>query len=171
MKAIAIVVDWWGPYDGFDDFNKNGPEWVDSGVKALYMSLGKGNVPHYVGQTNNPIKKRLKNHSKVDEDSKLYVGKVSSPGKPGPRDTVVPEDLRMAEYVLVFVLQPEDNCQYKVHPPDDCVVVFNRLFDPHRHGDAIHAIPPKFPVLVAYDPATLTKTLIKGTTGRTYVAG
>lgn len=130
--AIAVVVDWWGPYKGTADLQKRGgPEWLaDAGVKALYLALGAHNVCHYVGRTEN-IKIRLRHHDKLASSARLFVGKVSSPGIPGPKQMRVPADLDMAEKVLVFVLQPQDNSNLKQQPPKECGIVF---FSPFRPG-------------------------------------
>lgn len=161
--AIAVVVDWWGPYKGTADLQKRGgPEWLaDAGVKALYLALGAHNVCHYVGRTGN-IKIRLRHHDKLASSARLFVGKVSSPGIPGPKQMKVPADLDLAEKVLVFVLQPQDNSNLKQQPPKECGIVFSRLFDPDSHDQPVFAIPAKFPVLVAYDPATDEAILIRG---------
>lgn len=150
-EAISVVVDWWGPYDGIDDARTRMPQW-DSGVKALYMGLRPGNVCHYIGRTQD-IENRLNGaHDKLDKNASIYVGKISSPGKSGPRIKQVPIDLDVAEQVLIFILQPKDNDYRKKNPPSDCGcgVVFSRLFDADDHETPVLP-PPKFPVLAVYD--------------------
>lgn len=160
--AVAVVVDWWGPYTTAELKNGKAPAWRDSGAKALYMSLGPHNVCRYVGRTQRDVRKRVSGHHKLDEGNTLFVGRLSSPGKPGPKPKKVPPDLDMAEQTLVYVLQPQDNEQLKQKPPEECACVFSRLFDPHDHDKPAPEIPPKFPTFVAYDPTTSKAILVKG---------
>ena len=146
-QAISVVVDWWGPYDGIDDAKKKMPPWL-SGVKALYMGLRAGNVCQYIGRTKNIAARLNDAHEKLDKDASIYVGRISSPGKPGPKSTKVPVDLDVAEHVLIFVLEPEDNDNRKENAPQGCGVVFSRLFDANNHETPVLP-PPKFPVLAA----------------------
>ena len=162
-KAISVVIDWWGPYNGIDDARRRMPQW-GSGVKALYMGLGFGNVCQYVGRTSN-LKQRLNGrHHKLADEARIYVGQVSSQGKSGPKSNKVqvPADLHMAERVLIFVLKPENNEKSKEKPPKKCGVVFSRLFHAVNHETPVYAIPSKFPVLAAYDPLSRAALLLKG---------
>lgn len=137
------------------------PQW-GSGVKALYMGLRSGNVCQYLGRTEN-LKRRLNSaHHKLDESASIYVGQVSSPGKPGRKSKKVPVDLDIAEQVLIFVLKPEDNDKFKESPPQRCGVVYSRLFDADNHEDPVYVLPSKFPVLAVYDPLSELGLLLKG---------
>lgn len=170
VKPIAVVVDWWGPYIGINaalDRVKNG-EW-EEGWKSLYMGLGSGNVCEYVGRSMN-LHERLKHHrsdsgSKLNHDARIYVGRIVSPGKPGPRKMArdVPDDLDFAERMMVFVLQPADNEKLQNEPPEECGVVFSRLFDPKEHDKptTFGKFPPKFPVLAAHNDPSSEPVLIK----------
>ena len=159
MAIISVVVDWWGPFKGIDEVANNAPRW-DKGVKALYMVLGRNNVCNYVGRTENDVRERLRGHLRVDRHDSLYVGKISSPGKPGPQSGG-PADLDIAERTLIFVLQPHYNVQHKRYPPTDCGVVFSRLFDPKDHETPVFPTG-KFPILAAYDPSFDETLLLKG---------
>lgn len=159
-KAISVVIDWCGPYDGIDDAKERMPQWK-SGTKALYMGLRSGNVCHYIGRTED-IKNRLNDaHGKLDEGASIYVGRISSPGKPGRKRKKVPTDLDVAEHVLIFVLKPEDNDNRKKKAPEVCGVVFSRLFDAEDHTTPVPP-PSKFPVLATYDPNLDQILLLKG---------
>ena len=125
------------------------------------MALRKGNVCHYVGQTEAHPQTRLNQHDKVQEHDRLYIGRIVTSGIPGPNPQQVPRDLRAAEHALIFVLQPEDNVHWMRTPPEDLVVVYGRVFD--RSGSRVNP-PAKFPILVTYDPESGKSVLLKGRT-------
>lgn len=152
---VAVIIDWYGPYEKGEPL---GRQWRD-GDKVLYMAWRKGNVCHYVGQTKASPQRRLVQNDKVQEDDRLYIGRIVTSGIPGPKPLRIPTDLREAEHALIFALQPDDNVQNVRTPPDDCVVVYGRVFD--RSGSPVEP-PPKFPILVAYDPDSHKSVLLKG---------
>ena len=155
---VSVVIDWYGPFscETIPD-----QRWWRSDEKLLYMALRSSNVCSYVGRTQQDPRQRLSGHSKVAADDKLYVGRVSTPGKSGPRATKVPQDLRAAEQAFIFALKPERNENFMDRPPDDCVVVYSRTFD-HPETEEPTTPEAKFPTLVVYDPALETTILHKG---------
>ena len=142
MMPIAVVMDWYGP------FSRDHPPLgvVGRDEKVIYMALGAYNACCYIGRTQQEPWERLRAHEKVRANDRLYVGRVSTSGKSGPRPTKVPTDLKLAEHALIFVLQPERNEALRDNPPDDCVVIYSRCFDPKTKEPII--AKPKFPTLV-----------------------
>ena len=153
---VAVIVDWYGPYQ--KGMSLGG--WWRDGERVLYMAWRKGNVCHYVGLTKAHPEKRLKHHNKVKKQDLLYIGRIVTSGIPGPRLLDLPKDLGAAEHALIFALKPDDNVQKMRKPPDDCVVVYGRIFD--RDGNPVNNPPPKFPILVSYDPDLHKSVLLKG---------
>ena len=147
MMPIAVVIDWYGP------FSRDRPPIgvVGRKEKVIYMALRDYNVCCYIGRTQQEPWERLRAHEKLEVNGRLWVGRVSTSGKSGRRQTKVPTDLRLAEHALIFALQPERNEALRYDAPDDCVVVYSRCFDPKTKDPVI--AKPKWPTLVVYDPS------------------
>lgn len=146
----AIIVDWYGPFESPKDFRKEMRLW-QSGCRALYMGLGRGNVINYIGLTTEPAT-RFYNHAKLRslENLRFYCGEVVSQAVAGRRTSTCPPDLKIAEHALIAFFQPKLNARLTESDPDDCVVVYSRFFDP-RDGETPRARLRKFPPVIAYN--------------------
>lgn len=147
---IAVIVDWYGPYKSKEMLRKEMRCW-NSGVKALYMGVKRGNIVNYVGLTSEPAT-RLNNHEKLahPDNIRFFCGEVVSQGVGGRRHTKCKTDLRLAEHALIAYLQPAQNGVLSKRDLDDCVVVYSRFFDKDRFETPINPLP-KFPHVIAYN--------------------
>lgn len=152
---IAVIVDWYGPYNSLDKIEnvvKN--EWWEE-PRTLYMALSKGNIYQYVGLTENAPSRINRSHPKLNhKDNKtFYVGHIVTQGITGPRNSKHRTDLRLAERALICFLEPVLN-ERNTSEPKDHVSIFSCFYAPKDHDTATNPLP-KFPRVLAYDPYTL----------------
>ena len=147
---IAVIVDWFGPYNSLKDLKYAAREWPIK-TRVLYMALGSHNTYRYIGMTDAPGH-RFDNHPKLkDEDNRtFYAGAIVTQGISGPRGGGRPPDLKLAERTLISFLQPKLNKQHKKTVPDDCISIFSCFYDSINETSTNPL--PKFPSLVAYNP-------------------
>ena len=146
--AIAIIVDWYGPYSTVQALRGDMRCW-SSGVKALYMGVKSSNIVNYVGLTSSPAT-RMNNHAKLghDDNKKFFCGEIVSQGVGGRRRTKCKTDLKLAEHALIAWLQPPQNSALKMRDLEDCIVLYSRFFD---DDDSVINPLPEFPKVIAYN--------------------
>lgn len=146
--AIAVVVDWYGPYTSMQALRGDMRCW-SRGVRALYMGVKKGNIVNYIGLTSSPAT-RMNNHAKLGhkDNVKFFCGEIVSQGKGGRRRTKCKTDLKLAEHALIAWLQPDQNSALKTRDLDDCIVLYSRFFD---DDDEVINPLPRFPKVIAYN--------------------
>ena len=146
---VAVIVDWYGPYDSLDALkNVVKDEWKGEG-RTLYMALAGWNKYQYVGLSENPPGRIHNSHPKLkDKDNKtFYVGHIVTQGITGPRDGKRP-DLKLVEKALISFLQPTLNKQNKGNEPEDYVSIFSCFHHPENYESTEPL--PKFPTVLAY---------------------
>lgn len=147
---IAIIVDWYGPYQGIDNFRKViKDEWIGV-TKCLYMALGKHNRIRYVGLTKSPGT-RFQNHPNMEneENVRFYIGQIVSQGVAGRRGKKTRPDLDIAEHVLISQLDPVLNVKRKNGGFADCVSIYSRFFDSKTSEPKPKLA--KFPEMIGYN--------------------
>ena len=147
---VAVIVDWYGPYNSFDAFRSAAREWVKN-ARILYMALGTYNKVRYVGLTEKP-RHRFYNHPKLRDpgNTAFFAGEIVTQGISGPRSAKRAPDLNLAEHALISYLEPEMNERRTAGIPADCVSVFSRFFDPNDGETPVSPLP-KFPLVIAYN--------------------
>ena len=147
---VAVIVDWYGPYIGLDDFKDAMKGWSKK-ERTLYMALGSYNTVRYIGMTENP-RSRPNNHPKLEEpdNKRFYTGRIVTQGISGRRSRKHAPDLTIAEHALIYCLEPELNDKLVNTLPDDCVSVYSRFFKVEAENE-VHAPLPKFPSLIAFN--------------------
>ncbi len=150
---IAIIIDWYGPYFTKTDFRKEMRCW-NSGSRALYMGIGKGNVVNYIGLTSSPST-RFNNHKTLfhEDNVRFFCGEITSQGIAGKGRKGSGKhrpDLKIAEHALIAKLNPKLNTQLKFTDTDDCVVLYSRFFDVDDFEKPVNVLK-KFPRLFAYN--------------------
>ena len=148
---VAIIVDWVGPFDNFNEFRKQVRENWGSVNKCVYMAIGAHNVINYIGLTKNPTG-RFYNHPKMCDESnrRFFIGEIVSQGVSGRRRQATRPDLNIAEHALIAALQPRLNSRRLSSSISDCVSVFSRFFSPNDYETVIHPLP-KFPSVIAFN--------------------
>ena len=130
-KHVAIVVDWFGPYDYGDAFSAACEDFQG----GLYMGIGK--IKHqksqaqlqYIGISSNSLSDRLKYHSslsKLNQELSLWLGEVASFGVPGKKNKVTEPQLDLAEWLHIYFLRLPLNQKKLQHPPYTPATVLNR---------------------------------------------
>ena len=147
---IAVIVDWYGPYNTLRDFRAEVEYWL-SGTRTLYMALGSHNRCNYVGLTGRPDS-RFRQHPKMldERNKRFFVGEITSQGVSGRRSRVTKPDLHIAEHALIRCLSPLLNDRRKLTDPEDCVVVYSRFFDPEEVETPTNPLR-RFPSVIAYN--------------------
>ena len=147
---VAVIVDWYGPYDSFNSFRASAREWAEN-TRILYMALGAYNKIRYVGLTEKPGS-RFYNHKKLLDDGNkaFFVGEIVTQGISGRRASKRAPDLDLAEHALISYLVPELNERRTQVALSDCVSVFSRFFDPDDGETPVMPLP-KFPLVIAYN--------------------
>lgn len=152
--GIAVIVNWYGPYESKTNLFEAMKESWEKGSKCLYMAVGGDDAVRYLGRTDNPGT-RLANHEKMADRGNVgfYCAEIDSQGVSGPRGTLCQRDLDIAERTFIGVLQPELNERGLNSPPDNCVVIYSRFYDSGEGETRVEA-PVGFPNLIAYDSWT-----------------
>ena len=150
---VAVIVDWYGPYNSFDDFKEAMKGW-STRERTLYMALGEYNKIRYIGMTQNP-QSRPNNHPQLQEQNNktFYTGNIVTQGISGRRSSRRAPDLKIAEHILIQSMKPELNAQLVNTVPSDCVSVYSRFFTTDNEEEP-HNPLPKFPSLIAYNSWT-----------------
>ena len=148
--AIAVIVEWYGPFspgtaeatDAFGEFDE---------LKTLYMVVNSDGGFDYIGVTLDAGNDLPRCPALATAESVIFfLGCIESQGIPGPVPrNGVPRDLDLAGHALIRFLQPALN-QEPVGDPDDCVAVSSWFCGPD-FTTPVHA-PPTFPTLLSYRP-------------------
>ena len=140
---VAVIVDWDGPYNSFDDFKKAMKEW-STNERTLYMALGSHNIVRYIGMTESP-QSRPNQHPKLRDPKNrtFYTGNIVTQGISGRLSRKHAPDLTIAEHMLIWSIRPELNTRLVCKVPDDCVSVFSRFFTADNN-EVSHNPLPKF---------------------------
>lgn len=152
--AIAIIIDWYGPFKSFEEFSTHVKEnWVHN-YKCIYMAFGAYSKLRYVGLTKRPTG-RFQNHPKMKdpENRSFFIGAITSQGVGGRRKKKTKTDLDLAELALICALQPSENDRRKSEQISDCVSIYSRFFNKSGEEDwgKPHPKPKKFPVFIGYN--------------------
>lgn len=152
-NQIAIIIDWYGPFslqDAIKDVSQN--SW-----KGIYLAIGKtkymrGRSPiQYVGIGN--LRSRLKeDHHKLKlivRDRKIWLGDIVSLRIPGPKKKKTDILFDLAEWLLVYFLEPPLNDRKRRRPPHREVTLINRWWksDDSPRKRRPH---PDWPILIDY---------------------
>ena len=154
---VAVIVDWYGPFEGLNDFTAamgNSQEWP-KGTRTFYLALGSHNKFRYIGLTENPAA-RFRDHPKIKDygNKRFFAGEIVTQGISGRRRSPRSPDLAMAEHALISYFQPELNSHLLLKQLTDCVSIFSRFFDPNDYVTPRRPLPTKFPPVIAYNSWT-----------------
>ena len=141
-KAIAIIVDWFGPYDlpAAREASRR-----DFGAGA-YVAIGKQKYQsstwiQYIGISSSNLCQRLaEDHSKlrlITRGRKIWLGEVASVGVSGPKQKRTDFLLDLVEWAHAFFLELPLNERKRLAPPRRAITVVNRwwgtdFFTPKR---------------------------------------
>ena len=150
---VAVIIDWYGPYNSLEDFIADAKRMPQNG-RYLYMGVKAGNIVNYIGLTKRPSS-RFDYHRNMEhsENKKFYFGEIVTKGLAGRKTKGAKKtalDLDIAEHALILELDPPLNDKRKQSNPDDCVSIFSRFFDVDDGEKPVRTLP-KFPRLIAYD--------------------
>lgn len=148
--AVAIIVDWYGPYLKKNDLRDELKSWAP-GTKTLYMGTSTDGTVNYVGMTSQPAT-RLNNHEKLADpvNTRFWGGEIVSQGVGGRRSSRQKVDHEIAEHALIAWLTPSLNKKLVSRDLADCVVLYSRFFD-RKDGEKVVKGPPEFPAVIAYN--------------------
>lgn len=150
---VAVIVDWYGPYQSFDEFREAMKGWSMK-ERTLYMAVGSYNRVRYIGMTESPRTRPIQHPKLLERNNRtFYTGNIVTQGISGPRSRKHAPDLAIAEHILIRSIKPELNTRMVRTLPNDCVSVFSRFFT--TDNDAVPHDPlPKFPFLIAFHSYT-----------------
>ena len=159
--AIAIVVDWCGPFSSVEAA-QNGLR--NYGVKeGLYLALGKRAYQRetslqYVGISNDTQSRLYGNHhglSPIVQDFSLWIGSVVSHAMAGRRNTLQPMahsvTVDRAEWAMAYFLSLPLNIRKRSKPPPESLILVNRWFRPDFETRRSHRGHKSWPDLIDYD--------------------
>lgn len=151
--ALAVILDWIGPFKDYGEFKTVIKDW--DGYDLLYMALGPYNKLNYIGLSRSS-KNRFSQHSKMenDDNKSFWFAEIVSQRTAGRKKGGQSADLKAAERFLIQYLDPILNSDHKGTFPDDCISIFSRFYSKsgcyHEEWERIEALP-KFPRLLAWD--------------------
>lgn len=130
QKAIAIIADWFGPYE-LSTARETARQ--DFGAGA-YVAIGKqkykkANSLQYIGISSNIYQRLKDDHHKLQRITRarrIWLGEVASTGISGPREKRTDCLLDLLEWTHVFFLDFPLNERKKSTPPNRAVTVVNR---------------------------------------------
>lgn len=153
QKSIAIVVDWFGPYD------LGAAKSISSGYfpKGAYVAIGKTprqqfSSVQYIGISSTDLHARLTpTHHKLQKimDLKLWLGAVTSAGVPGRKEKWTDTQLDSLEWVYAHGLDLPLN-ERKKQPPRRPVTVVNRWWKPDFDTQYKRRPGPRWPLVLDY---------------------
>jgi hypothetical protein len=156
MRHLVTIIDWYGPYS-FEEAVKAAKEEFDNG---LYLCLGKTKSQHgatklqYVGIAGESLSTRInESHQKltlVTRDRVIWLGEVGTMGVPGIKKKKTDRALDLAEWALVYFLQPPLNNKKKKKPPELPVSVLNRWWRKDFETPWIKRPHPELPEFIDY---------------------
>lgn len=130
QKHVAIVVDWFGPYD-LVSAKKAAKEDFENG---LYLLIGKAKYQksdsklQYVGIASTLYLRLIGNHHVIPELSQeltIWLGEVASFGIPGKKSKVTDAMLDLSEWLHSYFLDLPCNDKKK-NPPPTPTTLLNR---------------------------------------------
>lgn len=132
MKQLAVIIDWFGPYNNLDDAKAAAKKDYKGG---LYMAIGKtakqkGTAKlQYIGISEKLVNRIGNYHEKLDELKKpfqIWLGKMASVGLPGKKTQVRDKRIDFSEKAHIYFLQLPLNNLHKKYPPKYPITVINR---------------------------------------------
>ena len=159
--ALAIILDWIGPFDDYDDFKSVVKDW--DGDDILYMALREYNKITYIGLSRSSVH-RFSNHPKMGDqrNKQFWFAEIVSQRSAGRKQGGQSVDLQAAEQFLIQYIDPELNSRHRGTNPADCISIFSRFFSTSGAYDGdwetIDGLK-KFPKLLAWD--SYKKTALK----------
>jgi hypothetical protein len=166
MSAVAIVVDWFGPFTTLKAARTQiGVHQLDEG---LYLAIGRGQYKtqfkhkadlQYVG-ISKAAKGRLHNDRfpeiKRDRTFRLWLGRVSSHAVAGRKELAHSTTVHAAEWATAFFLQLHLNKRCRKKPPPRSLVLINRWFKSDFGTRRVHRGHSEWPDMIEYDKLTNT---------------
>ena len=154
MAHVAVCVDWYGPYRSIPDAKKA----ADEMGEGLYVGIGKTKHGrkikiHYVGVSGN-LGGRLNNShhklSHITREVAIWVGEVSSAGKPGPKSRSFATTIDLAEASIAYFLQPSLNKMKTANPPRGAITLLSRWWKKDGETPFNRRPHPDWPDLIDY---------------------
>ena len=146
MESTALIVWWYGPYQGIDAFREN-----TTNRAQLYMAVSDGE-PRHIGATAEPdVRFDVEDPNHDDtfaglaaDGCELYVGEIT----PGPASGLAAAAQRAADALRCVVLDDPS--------PDGYVSLYSSFYA-GEIDDAVNDFPPAvpppgFPIVVAFNP-------------------
>lgn len=141
MAHVAISVDWYGPYGSITEAQSKRRDYRE----GLYVAIGQKKIGDrerilYIGLSNNPAGRVGNNHptlASIEGHFHLWLGEISSTGKPGARTGVRSTTLDLAESALIYGLQPVLNAR-KLLPPTTEISVLSRWWKRDYETEILH---------------------------------
>lgn len=164
MKHLAIVVDWFGPYNR-DEARSSARLDYKSG---LYLCLGKirhqraPSRPQYVGLSKS-LAARLANHQKlplITREATFWLGEVATAEVPGKKKKKTSETLASAEWALAYFMQIPLNSKKKLSPPNRSMTLLNRWWRKDYETPWVRRPDARWPDLIEYGGADLAAKLV-----------
>jgi len=154
MKHVAIIVDWYGPYEDRRDAARAARDFAGPG---LYLAAGKCAYERirriqYIGITGDLTSRLLRPHHKLDQitkEAEYWLGEVGSVGIPGRKAKVTDRRLDLAEWAHSYFLNLPLN-ERKKSVPDSPVTVLNRWWRIDCETPWIRRRLPDWPDLIDY---------------------
>jgi hypothetical protein len=129
-KPIAIVIDWFGPYQQLDEAKSAARKDYDDG---LYMLIGKQKYEKkrrlkYVGLAKDLESRLKKDHPAISRlrECIIWLGEVATAGVSGPKRKTTEQRLDLAEWALCYFLKLPLNTKKRNNPPPQPVTLLNR---------------------------------------------
>ncbi len=130
-KHLAIVIDWYGPYNSFEELNQVTREDYAGG---LYVAIGRRKFEkkrwlQYVGISDYLRGRVNVSHPKLKllkQECIIWLGEIVSTGVPGKRQFKKETTLEIAEWAHTYFVGFELNKSKTVNLPDFPFTVMNR---------------------------------------------
>ncbi|GHV00994.1 hypothetical protein AGMMS49521_0200 [Campylobacterota bacterium] len=156
MNHIAIIINWFGPYQNIEEAQTVSAKDFSDG---LYLAIGR--TPYqrgeatlqYVGLASDLASRLNNNHHKLPEikhDFKLWLGEIASTGIAGRKKKVTEIRLDLAEWCHSYFLELPLNEKKRDNPPDRPVTVLNRWWFKDYERKRIQRPHPDWPDIIEF---------------------
>jgi hypothetical protein len=158
--ALAIMVDWYGPFGSVPAAK----QWAKGAGEVLYLATGKRRYQRstslqYVGISND-VESRFndpkhKIQTDIVGDLAVWIGFIVSHSVAGRRGAGSPvahsRAVELAEWLIAYFLAMPLNIKKRARPPKDGGIVVNRWFNARADTRRVHRGHADWPDFIEYD--------------------